>query len=71
MEHSNNQMANEIRKLKVMIKNMMAGPVQRKQPCDFCCSANYRPAYCPTLHYKESGDVNVVGEYQNFSNNRQ
>ncbi|CAM8885213.1 unnamed protein product [Rhodiola kirilowii] len=61
-------MAEEIKQLKEMMQQVIRRqPVQAK-PCEFCGALDHKTDACPTLVEDDQGEVNAVGDYQNYGN---
>ncbi|CAM8940517.1 unnamed protein product [Rhodiola kirilowii] len=69
-EASVNSITEEMKQLKeMMIEIIRRQPVTVK-PCEFCGSTDHKTDACPTLIEEEPADVNIVGGYQGYNNDR-
>ncbi|CAM8947598.1 unnamed protein product [Rhodiola kirilowii] len=68
VEPPSGTMAEEIKQLKEMMQQVIRRqPVQAK-PCEFCGALDHKTDACPTLVEDDQGEVNAVGDYQNYGN---
>ncbi|CAM8901314.1 unnamed protein product [Rhodiola kirilowii] len=68
VEPPSSTMAEEIKQLKEMMQQVIRRqPVQAK-PCEFCGALDHKRDACPTLVEDDQGEVNAVGDYQNYGN---
>ncbi|CAM8908302.1 unnamed protein product [Rhodiola kirilowii] len=58
----------ELKEMRELMKHVVRRtPVQAK-PCEFCTSTDHKTDECPTLQTDVQGDVNAVGNFQNYGN---
>ncbi|CAM8950600.1 unnamed protein product [Rhodiola kirilowii] len=63
-------MPEEMKQLKeMMIQILRRQPIPVK-PCEFCGSTDHKTDACPTLIEEEPAEVNAVGGYQGYNNNK-
>ncbi|CAM8959528.1 unnamed protein product [Rhodiola kirilowii] len=68
VEPSISAMAAEMKEMRELMKHVVQRQPVQVNPCEFCTSTDHKTDECPTLQTDIQGDVNAVGNYQNYGN---
>ncbi|CAM8890495.1 unnamed protein product [Rhodiola kirilowii] len=68
VEPSISAMAAEMKEMRELMKHVVRRQPVQVNPCEFCTSTDHKTDECPTLQTDIQGDVNAVGNYQNYGN---
>ncbi|CAM8998249.1 unnamed protein product [Rhodiola kirilowii] len=69
-EASVNSITEEMKQLKEMMTEIIRRQPVTVKPCEFCGSTDHKTDACPTLIEEEPADVNAVGGYQGYNNDK-
>ncbi|CAM8926399.1 unnamed protein product [Rhodiola kirilowii] len=58
----------ELKEMRELMKHVVRRQPVQVNPCEFCTSTDHKTEECPTLQTDVQGDVNAVGNYQNYGN---
>ncbi|CAM8880193.1 unnamed protein product [Rhodiola kirilowii] len=58
----------ELKEMRELMKHVVRRQPVQVNPCEFCTSTDHKTDECPTLQTDVQGDVNAVGNYQNYGN---
>ncbi|CAM8902253.1 unnamed protein product [Rhodiola kirilowii] len=61
----------ELKEMRELMKHVVRRQPIQVNPCEFCTSTDHKTDECPTLQTDVQGDVNAVGNYQNYGNQNQ
>ncbi|CAM8990902.1 unnamed protein product [Rhodiola kirilowii] len=68
VEPSISAMAAEMKEMRELMKHVVRRQPVQVNPCEFCMSTDHKTDEFPTLQTDIQGDVNAVGNYQNYGN---
>ncbi|CAM8966062.1 unnamed protein product [Rhodiola kirilowii] len=57
-----------MKEMRELMKHVVRRQPVQVNPCEFCTSTDHKTDECPTLQTDIQGDVNAVGNYQNYGN---